>query len=156
MAGVRIIPITLVLIERIFEDGVDRCVPVEPAKLKVLDVRMSPRYPDVVELLVESPSFPEDEAAATWETAKRYDPSFRRWPEPLGLWAHTVPEGARNVRLVYSMGDVRWEATIPEGAVEISGVDLSEPASALVRDARGNYQHVPLVKVGPSRDAPPS
>lgn len=155
--GVRIVVVSLTLIERVFEEGVDQFVPIDALEnVKILDARMSSSVRDAVEMLVQSWSFPASEAGASWLTARRHDQSFRRWTKD-GLWSHGVPPG-HNVRMEYTgHGGEKFEAALPPGAVEISGVDLSDPPSAMIRLQDGNYRHLPLSKVAPSEpsEGPP-
>ena len=152
MAGIRILEVTFVLIERVFEEGLDRFIPVESLRgFKILDVRKSPSVHEAMEMLVESESFPDDESGRTWHTAQNHPPSaFKRWDDKSSLWAFPV-SGAK-CQFVYDVGGgVRYKADIPDGIVEICGVDLSEPPTALVRRERyGEYEHLTLTKVAPA------
>lgn len=155
--GVRIVVVSLTLIERVFEEGVDQFVPIDALEnVKVLDARMSPSVRDAVEMLVQSWSFPASEAGASWLTARRHDQAFRRWNRD-ALWSHGVP-GGHDVRFTYSsVAGEKFEAVLPAGAVEVSGVDLADPPSAMVRLQDGNYRHLPLTKLAPSEptEGPP-
>lgn len=62
--GLRCIPVSAFLIERVLAEGWVDAVPVEPIlDAKVLNVRFSPER-DRVELLVESPTFPTVQGSA--------------------------------------------------------------------------------------------
>lgn len=158
MPGVRVVKFTSLIVERVFEEGVERCVPLEPLSFKVIDARAD-RDRGVIELLVQSASFPEDEASAccergeltaAWNKAVIHPPSsFKRWTDDMSIWCPR-PDNVRAVRFYYDVGGgVRYEADLPEGTVEVCGVDLSEPPEALVRRERGlaGYERLPLRKV---------
>lgn len=90
-AGIRRLGVSSVLPAQMFELGSAAIDPVEPAKIRILDVRFDGRR-DVVELLVESESFQEPEALAAgaawrgegrpangpWVAAPLWNPAFRR------------------------------------------------------------------------------